>query len=136
MGATQATVSGLPNGTAFSVFFNNPVGPAPSPLTPANGASVTLPVTFTWTDVPKPQASGYELQIARDAAFSSIEEDVPQLNDPRRTVLSLTSGLKFWRVRSFQGDSSPTTAAATAWSAARTFTVASGPPAVASVSDR
>src|SRR5262249_22255676 len=44
----------------FSVFFNNPLPPPPSLVSPANGATVTLPLTFTWTDVPNPQPGGYE----------------------------------------------------------------------------
>jgi hypothetical protein len=43
-------------------------------------------------------------------------------------VLSLTPGAKFWRVRSTQGDASPTTGAVTAWSTPGTFTVPSTPP--------
>lgn len=121
------------NVITFSVFFNNPLPPPPSPVAPANGATVTLPVTLSWTDVPNPQPSGYELQIARDSAFSFIEVNDPQLNDPTRQVLSLTSGRKFWRVRSEQGEASPTTAAETAWSATGTFTVSSAPPVPVSV---
>ena len=41
-----------------------------------------MPVTFTWNHVVNPQSSGYELQIARDAAFTQIEADIPQLNGP------------------------------------------------------
>src|SRR5262249_47263008 len=112
-------IAGVPSNVInFSVFFNNPIGPPPALVSPATAATLTLPVTLTWADVPNPQPSGYELQIARDAGFASIEEDDPQLNGPSRTVLSLTSGTKFWRVRSAQGDSSPTTAAETAFSPA------------------
>src|SRR5437867_1989153 len=117
----------------FSVFFNNPLPPPPSPVSPANGATLTLPITLTWTDVPNPQPGGYDLQIAKDSGFSTIEELVTQLNEPSRTVLSLTSGAKFWRVHSVQGDSSPTTAAVTAWSTTGTFTVSSAPPTPVSV---
>jgi hypothetical protein len=117
----------------FSVFYNNPIGPPPVPVSPVNGATLTLPITITWEHVPNPQPSGYELQIARDSSFSSIEEHAPQLNGPSREVLSLTSGTKFWRLRSTQGDSSPTTAAVTAWSPTRTFTIPSVPPTPVSV---
>lgn len=117
----------------FSVFYNNPIGAPPAPLSPVNGASLTLPVQLAWTDVANPQPSGYELQIAKDSGFQQIEDDSPQLNNPNRTVLSLTSGQKFWRVRSAQGDSSPTTAAVTAWSAAGSFTISPAPPAPASL---
>jgi hypothetical protein len=128
-------VSGAPSNVIdFSVFFNNPVPPPPSPLSPPDGATLTLPITITWTDVPNPQPSGYDLQIARDDKFQSIEALDSQLNNPSRTELSLTPGVKFWRVHSVQGNASPTTAAVTAWSATRTFTVSSAPPKPVSVS--
>jgi hypothetical protein len=127
-------VAGVPSNIInFSVFYNNPIGAPPSPLSPANGASLTLPVQLAWTDVANPQPSGYELQIAKDSGFQQIEDDSPQLNNPNRTVLSLTAGQKFWRVRSAQGDSSPTTAAVTAWSAAGSFTISPAPPAPATL---
>jgi hypothetical protein len=127
-------IGGVPSNVInFSVFYNNPIGPPPALASPASGTTLALPVTLTWVDVPNPQPSGYEVQIARDSGFSSIEEDDPQLTDPSRTVLSLTSGTKFWRVRSAQGDSSPTTAAETAWSTARSFTIPSAPPTPVSV---
>ncbi|HSK45456.1 MAG TPA: hypothetical protein VLA83_16375, partial [Candidatus Binatia bacterium] len=127
-------VAGVPSNIInFSVFYNNPIGAPPAPLSPANGASLTLPVQLAWTDVANPQPSGYELQIAKDSGFQQIEDDSPQLNNPNRTVLSLTAGQKFWRVRSAQGDSSPTTAAVTAWSAAGSFTINPAPPTPATL---
>jgi hypothetical protein len=121
------------NVIAFSVFYNNPLPPPPSPVGPANGTTLTLPVTITWTDVPNPQPSGYELQIARDSGFSFIEVQDSQLNDPTRQILSLTPGTKFWRVRSAQGAASPATAAVTDWSATGTFIISSAPPVPVSV---
>jgi hypothetical protein len=127
-------IAGVPsNVISYSVFYNNPIGAPPAPLMPANGSTLTLPINLAWTNVANPQPSGYELQIAKDSGFSQIEEDAPQLNNASRTVLSLTPGQKFWRVRSAQGDASPTTAAVTAWSAAGTFTVNPAPPAPASI---
>jgi hypothetical protein len=127
-------IAGVPsNVITFSVFYNNPIGPPPAIVSPVNNPTLTLPVTLTWAHVPNPQPSGYEIQIARDAGFTNIEEDAPQLNGPSRTVLSLTSGSKFWRVRSAQGDASPTTAAVTAWSATGRFTISSAPPKPVSV---
>ncbi|HMC67667.1 MAG TPA: hypothetical protein VKJ07_00805, partial [Mycobacteriales bacterium] len=96
--------------------------------------TLTLPITLTWSASPNPQPSGYDLQIARDSNFQSIEDLDSQLNDPIRTVLSLTPGQKFWRVHSVQGDASPTTAAVTPWSTTGTFTVSSAPPTPVSVS--
>jgi hypothetical protein len=127
-------VAGAPSNIInYSVFYNNPIAAPPAPLSPAAGASLTLPVQIAWTDVANPQPSGYELQIAKDSGFQQIEDDAPQLNNANRTVLSLTAGQKFWRVRSAQGDSSPTTAAVTAWSAAGSFTISAAPPAPASL---
>jgi hypothetical protein len=121
------------NVISFSVFFNNPLPPPPSPVAPANGATLTLPVTISWADVPNPQPSGYELQIARDSSFSSIEVQDSQLTGSTRQILSLTSGTKFWRVRSAQGAASLTTAAVTDWSAPGTFNISSAPPVPVSV---
>ena len=127
-------IAGVPSNIInYSVFYNNPIGAPPAPVSPASGAILTLPVQVAWTDVANPQPSGYELQIAKDSGFQQIEDDSPQLNNPNRTVLSLTSGQKFWRVRSAQGDASPTTAAVTAWSAAGSFTISPAPPAPATL---
>jgi hypothetical protein len=131
--SSSGIVSAPSNVINFSVFYNNPLPAPPSPLTPSSGATLTLPAQFAWTDVPNPQPSGYELQIAKDSNFTQVEEDDPQLNEAKRTVLSLTPGQKFWRVRSFQGDASPSTGAVTAWSAAGSFTVSSAPPAPVSI---
>ena len=121
------------NVITFSVFYNNPVPPPPAIVSPVNNPTLTLPVTLTWEHVANPQPSGYEIQIAKDPSFQTIERDDPQLNGPTREILSLTPGQKFWRVRSAQGDSSPTTAAVTAWSAVGTFTISSAPPTPVSV---
>ncbi|HSM87050.1 MAG TPA: hypothetical protein VLT16_12905 [Candidatus Limnocylindrales bacterium] len=127
-------ISGVPsNVITYSVFYNNPLPNPPSPIAPANGGILTLPITLTRSDVPNPQPSGYELQIAKDSSFSTIEEDAPQLNNANRTVLSLTPGTKYWRIRSSQGDSSPTTAALTKWSASGTFTVNQAPASPVSI---
>lgn len=121
------------NVITFSVFYNNPLPPPPAIVFPVNNPTLTLPVTLSWEHVANPQPSGYEIQIAKDSTFQTIEEDDPQLNGPTREILSLTAGKKFWRVRSAQGDSSPTTAAETAWSAVGTFTISSAPPTPVSV---
>ena len=126
-------VASLPsNVVQFSVSFNNPLPAPPSPISPLSG-QMSLPVTLKWTDVPNPQDIGYEVEIAKDSGFSNIEEDDPQITEPMRTVLSLTPGTKFWRVRSAQGDNSPTTAAETAWSSSGSFTIPLTPPVPVSV---
>jgi hypothetical protein len=125
---------GLPSNTVtFTISYSAPLPPPPSALAPASGATAALPVTLDWSDVPNPQDAGYEVQISRNASFTDIEDHIPQITPSQRTVLSLTSGTKWWRVRSHQGSASPTTSAVTAWSTPRTFTVPSGPAAVESV---
>jgi len=121
------------NVITFSIFYNNPLPPPPSPISPLNAGTLNLPVTLNWTDVANPQPSGYEIEIAKDSSFQNIEEDDPQLNNPSRTVLSLTPGTKYWRARSHQGDASPTTAAVTKWSASGSFTVSQAPAAPVSL---
>lgn len=121
------------NVITYSVSYNNPLPAPPSLIAPNGAGTLTLPITFTWTDVPNPQPSGYELQIAKDSGFSTIETDSPQLNNASHTEISLTPGQKFWRVRSAQGDASPTTAAVTKWSASGTFSVSSAPAAPVSL---
>ena len=123
----NGVLSAPSNTISYSVSYNNPISAPPTIISPTGAGTLTLPITFKWTDVLNPQPSGYELQIAKDSGFQTIEEDDPQLNDPTRTVLSLTPGTKFWRVRSAQGDASPTTAAETKFSSSGSFTVSSAP---------
>jgi len=130
---SSGNLSAPSNVITFSVFYSNPLPPPPAIVSPVNNPTLTLPVTLTWEHVANPQPSGYEIQIAKDSAFQTIEKDDPQLNGPTREVISLSAGKKFWRVRSAQGDSSPTTAAETAWSAVGTFTISSAPPTPVSI---
>jgi hypothetical protein len=121
------------NTISYTVFYNNPIAAGPSIISPTGNGTLTLPITLKWTDVANPQPSGYELQIAKDSNFQTIEEDDPQLSDPTHTTLSLTPGSKFWRVRSAQGDASPATAAETKFSASGSFTVNTAPASPVSV---
>jgi hypothetical protein len=117
----------------YTVFYNNPIGPAPVLQSPINGETLTLPVTLTWADVPNPQAGGYLWEVAKDSTFSTIEAFNNQYTDPRVILQSLTPGPKFWRVLSQQGLSSPTTNANTAWSTTGRFTISSAPPVPVSI---
>ena len=124
-------VAGQPSSNqTFTLSFNAPLPPPPTPLTPADGAQITLPVTMTWTDVPNPQLSGYVLEIADDPGFSAPLAYVNnQITGPHWTVTSLTAGTKFWHVLSTQGDSAPGVPANTAFSTTRSFVVPSTPMA-------
>jgi hypothetical protein len=128
-------VRGLPsNVIEFSVFYNNPVGPAPVPLSPISGETVTLPITLKWAHVPNPQPSGYEVQVAADPSFTTNEAQLGvQLTEPQFLMLTLTPGKKYWRVRSHQGMASPTVNAVTAWSTTGTFTLSTAPSTPVSI---
>jgi len=117
----------------YTVFYNNPIGPAPVLLSPVNGETLTLPVTLRWEHVPNPQAAGYVWEVASDATFSTIEAFYNQNTEPFAVLPALTPGPKFWRVLSQHGLSSldPQTGASTnantAWSTTGRFTVSSAP---------
>jgi hypothetical protein len=127
-------IAGVPsNVVTFTLSFNAPLPPPPTPLSPANGANVTMPVTLTWTDVPNPQPSGYVLEVAADPGFSNVQYINNQITGAHWTITSLPAGTKYWHVLSTQGDSAPGVPANTAWSATRSFVVPSAPPGVGSL---
>ena len=119
---------------SYTYFYNNPIGPAPAPLSPISGETVTLPVTLQWAHVPNPQTFGYDVEVAKDPAFKNIEDTEVQESFPFVTINSLTPGTKYWRVFSDQGDQRTATVdsaglpAVTAPSATGTFTVSTAPP--------
>ncbi len=108
----------------FSVSDANPF-PAPPALTgPGNGTSQQLPVTLSWTHVPNHQQDGYQVQISNSANFGTIQESFGT-SDNRLIVPTLTSGTKFWRVRSQHGYLG-SSKAYTDWSATGSFSVPPG----------
>ncbi len=123
----------------YSVFYNNPIGPAPVLIAPVNNEILTLPVTLEWAHVPNPQVMGYVWEVATDPGFTKIEAFNNQYTEPRAVMLSLTAGAKYWRVLSQHGLSSynpPTgasTNANTAWSATGRFTISSAPAVPVSI---
>jgi hypothetical protein len=126
---------GLPSPTlALRLTFRAPVPPPPKLLSPADGATVTLPVALSWTPDPNPQTAGYELVISSTPHFSGgcagAALCVTSLTPPLWVVHSLAAGTYFWRVRSSHGLAGPDRGAVTAWSAARSFTISSAPPQV------
>jgi hypothetical protein len=113
------------NVRTFAISYSAPIGPPPTLVSPADGASVTLPFVLDWNDVPNPQSSGYVVEIATDSAFRNIETFSTGLTNSQWDVLGLSPGTKYWRVQHAYGDASPTTAAFSAPSAVRSFTVGS-----------
>jgi hypothetical protein len=121
------------NTVSWTISYDAPLAPPPTPLAPASGATLTLPIELDWSDAPNPQPMGYEVQISRNSSFTDIEEHIPQLTNSRILLLSLTSGTKFWRVRHGQGMASPTLPAFTEWSPASSFTIPNEAPRVQAV---
>ena len=119
-----------------SITYTAPIGPAPSGLSPTGGTVQNLPVTLNWNDVSNPQLQGYEVWISPDPNFNNPQWEllITNLTPPSYTVDSLSSGTKYWRVRSHQGDASPSAGAVTAWSNTASFVVQSGTPKLTSLS--
>lgn len=125
----SAGVAGIPSATrSFSVVYNNPL-PAPARSLPST-AYRSLCRRHSPGPMSQSSGHGYEIQIAKDSQFKNVEDDEPQLTGHSFIAVNLTSGSKFWRVRSTQGDNSQNTAAVTAWSATGRFTVGAAPAVV------
>ena len=109
----------------FSVLDSNPFPAPPTLLSPANGTSRQLPVSLSWSQVPNHQDLGYQVQIATNSAFTNIEASYG-VTENQKIASALTTGTKFWRVRSQHGyiGADP---AYTAFSATGTFTVLATP---------
>ncbi len=96
---------------------------APALLGPADGASVTIPFTISWS-APGDAAAvgGYHWQVSRTADFASVIERNPALLSGAATTTDKVSGLPdgryFWRVQAVSRDLEPST-----WSAPRSVVV-------------
>ena len=109
----------------FSVLDSNPFPPPPTLTSPANGTSRQLPVSLSWTQVPNHQDLGYQVQIATNSSFTNIEASYA-VTENQKIASALSTGTKFWRVRSQHGyiGADP---AYTAFSATGAFTVLATP---------
>jgi predicted secreted protein len=120
------------NVRTFTISYNAPVGPPPLLLSPADGAVVQLPFVIDWSDVPNPQDLGYELQVSSSSTFGTLEIQGPT-STSQYSILGLSAGQHFWRIRASQGNASLTTSAMTAWSQVRSFTVSAAAAKIATV---
>ena len=109
----------------FSVLDSNPFPAPPTLLSPAKGTSQQLPVSLSWTHVPNHQDLGYQVQIATNSSFTSIEATYP-VTENQKIATALSTGAKFWRVRSQHGYIG-VDPAYTAFSVTGTFTVLATP---------
>lgn len=119
-------VRGLPS-AALNVQITNtaPVPPAPTPQFPANGATVSLPFTFDWSDTANPQIPGYDIDVDDEPTFSGTFGVLLVQNISRSDytlVSDLPPGTYYWRVRALHGF------VAGPWSAGTSFRVVAPPP--------
>src|SRR5262245_44908152 len=119
-------VRGLPSPTLNVRILNTaPVPPAPTPLFPASGATVSLPFRFTWSPTANPQIPGYDDDVDTDPSFSGPcgVRIVPNISRSDYTLVSdLPPGSYFWRVRAQHGS------VLGPWSAGTGFRVVAAPP--------
>ncbi|MCI0535199.1 MAG: hypothetical protein L0Z50_08220 [Verrucomicrobiales bacterium] len=126
-------VRGLPSPTLNVHIANTaPVPPAPTPLSPVGGASITMPFIFDWTDIANPQIPGYDLDIDDEPNFQGAvgvllvpgvsRSDYMVVEDPLVEGRNIfPPGTYFWRVRALHGN------VVGPWSATATFTVVASP---------
>src|SRR5712691_5936120 len=119
-------VRGLPSAT-LNVHITNtaPVPPPPTPLSPAGGATVSLPFTFDWSDTANPQIPGYDIDVDTDPSFSGPFGVLLVQNISRSDytlVSDLAPGTYYWRVRAQHG------LVYGPWSAGVNFSVVAPPP--------
>src|SRR5690348_11538673 len=80
--------------------------PAPSPISPTDGASLTVPFTLAWSSVEDPSGiDGYNWQVSTSSAFGSIaEQDSVNAPTTQDTASGLPNGTYFWRVQAVDND--------------------------------
>src|SRR6267143_1516666 len=119
-------VRGLPSAVLNVHIVNTaPVPPSPTPLSPAGGATVSLPFTFDWTDTANPQIPGYDIDVDDEPTFSGTFGVLLVQNISRSDytlVSDLVPGNYYWRVRALHGN------AYGPWSAGQSFRVVATPP--------
>jgi hypothetical protein len=113
----------------FTVHLQNapPPSSAPTLVSPANGASVALPVALDWSDVSG--ATSYVIEIDNSSSMSDPLILAQIVTSSQAAIGNLPAGQLWWRVRAMNsGGTGPA-------SATRSFTVQSGTaPALSSVS--
>ena len=128
---TQAKVTALLNLSWAAPLTIQPGGSPPPPppggtpvaptlLAPANGATVTQPLTLDWNDVAN--AASYQIQVDTSSSFASPFTINSTITASQLTTSALTNRQYWWRVR---GRNSAGTNGA--WSLTRSFTVQGTP---------
>ncbi|WP_425508327.1 pre-peptidase C-terminal domain-containing protein [Tahibacter amnicola] len=112
-GSYTVTINGTASGSAghsatTQLVVNAGAPAAPTLSAPANGATgVSTSPTLSWNA--SAGASTYTLEVATDAAFSNIVQNIPAITTTSRTVTGLSSATTYhWRVRAVSGCGSNT----------------------------
>ena len=128
--STSVTITGTYSGASRTVTLTvNPGAPAaPTLVSPANGATVSQPVTLDWSDVAG--AASYTIQIDTSSGFTAPLTFTQSVTTSQTTVTGLPAQQLFWRVRALNSAGT-----AGAFSSSRSITVqaATGPPSLSSV---
>ena len=135
--AGQHTISArdLTNQTVMaSVNFTMESTPPPVPdlLAPQSGSQADTLTVFDWSLVTDPSGVTYNLQVARDAAFSQLVIFKQGLTQPRyqvadseRLILTKKTAPYYWRIQAVDGAGN-----ASGWSIGSFYTQDSTPPDV------
>lgn len=96
---------------------------APTPLSPSNGAQVTVPFAISWSAVSDPNGIvGYNWEVSRSNNFSPvIEQSSTNGQTTQDTVSGLPNGTYFWRVEAVAGPESNEVTGS--WSKPQSFAV-------------
>ena len=119
-GGASAGVVALRNTTGTAPPPPPATPPAPALVSPANQATVALPVTLDWSDVSA--AASYQVQVDDSSTFSAPRVVEQTVTASQFTAASLAARQHWWRVR---GVNSAGTAGT--WSSTRSFTPQSAP---------
>jgi hypothetical protein len=88
----------------FAQFAIAAVPAAPSPLSPAAGASVSAPLTISWSAVTDPAGIiAYNWQVSASSTFGVVIAQNSTMGPTQDTVSGLANGTYFWRVQAVNG---------------------------------
>src|SRR2546427_167508 len=73
---------------------------APTPLSPANGTQLLMPLTISWSAVSDPAGIiAYNWQISPTSTFASVIKQGSTIDATQSPVSGLANGTYFWRVQ-------------------------------------
>src|SRR5438093_7170316 len=96
----------------------------PTLLAPANGASVQVPFTISWSAVSDSKGIvAYNWQVSSSSSFSPVILQSSTSGQTQDTVSGLAGGTYFWRVQAVNGE-----LLQGSWSQTRSFVVTGSTP--------